>query len=298
MATTEKTTLKHYCEKCQGDTNHHILLGKRVGIDDPEYRLDWKYYMVQCMGCEEISFRKETHDYEVAYPDDDDKWTYEISVEIYPLPLKNHGAIDEQYILPAQIRTVYKETLEALKANCFLLAGVGFRAVIEAVCIDKQITGRTLEAKINNLSKNRFITDKEMERLHAVRFMGNDSVHDMAVPKEKALYVVLEIIEHLLKNLYIIDHHAKPVLDTFITDFEDFEEILIKKIKKFKKGDEFPLAKYLDKDVRRLNGQIAKFEAELIATINKGEFDFLTIGAVKKFGTNTTDNFQHFIKAK
>jgi hypothetical protein len=250
------------------------------------------------MGCERISFRKETHDYEIAFPDDYDSWTYPISVDIYPLPLKNHRAIDEQYILPFQIRTVYMETIKALKANCFLLAGVGFRAVIEAVCIDKLITGRNLDTKINNLCKNRFITDKEMERLQAVRFMGNDSVHDMTVPKENAIYVVLEIIEHLLKNLYIIDHHAKPVLDTFINDFEDFEKMLIEKIMKFKKGDEFPLAKYLGKDVRRLNGQIEKFEAELIATINKGDFDFLTIGAVKKFGTNSTNNFQHFIKAK
>jgi hypothetical protein len=120
----------------------------------------------------------------------------------------------------------------------------------------------------------------------------------MSVPRQEALDVVLEIVEHLLNNLYIIDHHAKPVLDTFITDFEEFEEILINKIRKFKKGDDFPLAKYLEKDVRRLNGQIAKFETQLIESINKGDFDFFTIGDIKLFGTNTTESFQHFIKAK
>ncbi len=295
MATQEKTNMKHYCDNCQGETNHHIISGKKISGDDPDYQIAWKYFMLQCMGCEAISFRIETHDYEASYPDDFDNWTHDISVKIFPKPLKNHKALSE-YILPAQIKTVYNEAVEALKSNCYLLAGVGFRAVIEAVCIEKNISGRTLEAKINNLSKNRLITDKEAERLHAVRFMGNDSVHEMAVPKEKALYVVLEIVEHLLKNLYIIDHHAKPVLDTFISDFEDFEELLLKKLKKFKSGDDFPLAKYLDKDVRRLNGQISKFETELIAAIEKGEFDKLTVGTVKHFGTNTTETFQHFIK--
>ena len=127
--------------------------------------------------------------------------------------------------------------------------------------------------------------------------MGNDSVHEMAVPKEKALYAVLEIIEHLLKNLYIIDEQAKPFLDTFISEFEDFEELLLKKIKRFKAGDDFPLAKYLDKDVRRLNGQITRFETELIAAINNGDFVQLTIGTIKPFGTSGSETFQHFVKA-
>jgi len=150
--------------------------------------------------------------------------------------------------------------------------------------------------KYKNTTANKLITDKEAERLHAVRFLGNDSVHEMAVPKEKALYVVLEIVEHLLNNLYIIDHHAKPVLDMYITDFEDFQVLLLKKLKTFNTGDEFPLAKFLEKDVRRLNGKIANFETDLIANIQAGEFKRLTLGAVKPFGINSTDNHQHFIK--
>lgn len=177
-----------------------------------------------------------------------------------------------------------------------MLAGVGFRAVIEAICLDKSISGRNLETQINNLSRNRLITDKESERLHAVRFLGNDSIHEMLVPTERALYLVLEIIEHLLKNIYLFDFQTKPILDTFISDYEDFEELLIKELKKYNSGDEFPLAKYLGKDVRRLNGQLSVFESELIGKINNGEFKKLGIGSIKGFGTNTTDQFQHFVK--
>jgi hypothetical protein len=291
-----KDALKHYCIICLGETNHNIIIKKTISIDEEGYSMAWKYFMLECMGCEAISFRKETHDYEAQYPDENDNWTHDITTDIYPPPLKGRKPLTRQHFLPISIRTVYKETLEALKANCYLLTGIGFRAVIEAVCIDKAIAGRTLEAQINNLSKNRFITDAESERLHAVRFLGNDSVHEMAVPKEKTLYVVLEIIEHLLKNLYLIDGQAKSVLDTFITDYDDFEELITNKIKKFKKGDDFPLAKYLEKDIRRLNDQVTKFEEKLIKQITSGDFKLLTVGDVKIFGTNSTDKFQHFIK--
>jgi hypothetical protein len=293
---TEIKSKRSYCDNCQNETNHAILFSKNVPSDSEDYHCDTLYLTVQCMGCDDVSFRQEFHDYEAAYPDDSDNWVHDITVTLFPQPLKNHRAFSEQYLLPKQILTVYSETLEALKANCNLLAGVGFRAVVEAICIDKAITGRNLELKINNLLRNRFITDKEAERLHAVRFMGNDSVHDMAVPKEKALYVVLEIIEHLLNNLYIIDLHAKNAIDTFITNQEEFEELLFKKLEQFKKDDDFPLAKFLGKDVRRLNGQTITFETELIDQINSGEFKKLKIGVIKTFGANSSDTFQHFIK--
>lgn len=293
---TEKTTIKNYCNKCQNLTNHSVLSSKRVNLNDPEYHFATFYYMIECCGCETVSFRTEAHDYESAYPDEFDNWIHDITIRVYPSPLKNHRPISELYLLPNQISTVYNESIDALKADCKLLAGVGFRAVIEAICIDKNISGRNLEAKIAKMLANKLITDKEAERLHAVRFLGNDSVHEMAVPKENTLYVVLEIVEHLLNNLYIIDHHAKPVLDMYITDFEDFQELLLKKLKLFNAGDEFPLAKFLQKEVRRLNGQIATFENELISKIELGEFKRLTIGTIKPFGTNSIENHQHFIK--
>ncbi len=270
-------------------------MAKTINNDEDDYKISWKYYMLQCMGCESISFRIETHDYEVSYPDEYENWIHEITVEVYPKPLKNHSPISEQYNLPSTIRTVYKETLDALKNECNLLAGVGFRAVIEAVCNDKKITGKNLATQIDNLSKNRLITESEAKRLHAVRFLGNDSIHEIAVPKKEALIVVLEIIEHLLRNIYLIDLHAKSVLDTFITEFEDFEDLLLRKLKQFNAGDDYPLAKYLDKDIRRLNNQLTKFEQELINAINNGDFPKLSVGAVKRFGNNP-DQLQHFIK--
>jgi hypothetical protein len=290
-------TIKHYCEQCQGETNHQILASETSVFDDPDLRIQREYFMLKCMGCEEISFRKETQDFEIMYPNRHNEWEPEIWVEIFPFPLKNHKPLYD-HLLPDQIRVIYRETLGALKANCNLLAGAGFRAIIEAICIDKKITVKTLEGKINSLSKNGLITDQEAKRLHAVRFLGNDSVHEMAVPTEAALVVVLKIVEHLLDNLYIIDHNTKPFLDTVIADFDEFKKLLVENLQNFTKGDEYPLAKFLGKDIRRLNRQQEKFELELIDSINKGNFSLLSLGSKKPFGTKKTDIFQHFIKTK
>lgn len=289
------TDLISYCTKCQGNTNHSIIGEKLIPITNKYINIETKHFLIECNGCSNVSYRKEFHDYDEAYPDEYDEWIHDMTIELYPQVLENHKPLEKIHIIPNEIQTVYSESIAAFKANCLLLAGVGFRAVIEAVCLDKGIIKGDLASKINNLSKGRIITEKEAERLHAIRFMGNDGVHEMEVPEKKALYVVLEIIEQLLKNLYILEHSAKPVLKLYINNFKEFKSLIIQHIKKFEVGDELPLAKYLGKDVRRLNSKINQFETELIHAIIEGSFTELKLGSNKAFGTPPTIQ-QHFIK--
>lgn len=289
----DKIYIKNYCSRCQFDTNHVILYLKTVNSDDEHYHCAWKYMAVQCLGCENVSYRTDFEDYETSYPDEYNDWHHEITTDRYPNSLKDYSPLTDTWILPDKIKIVYNEAINAFKANCYLLTGVAFRAVIEAVCIDKEIKGRNLELKINNLAKARLITEKEAERLHSIRFIGNDSVHEMAVPKEKILYIVLEIIEHLLKNLYLIDYRLKDKLETLINEYSDFIKLLNKEIKNFKKGDEYPLAKFFGKDMRRLNGKLSLFENDLITKINANEYTKLKIGKVAIFA-GSKDHLQHF----
>jgi hypothetical protein len=82
----------------------------------------------------------------------------------------------------------------------------------------------------------------------------------------------------------------------YIANQTEFEALLYKNLKTFNSNDEFPLAKFLGKDVRRLNGQLSNFETALIARITSGQFTVLKVGDIKVFGANTTNTFQHFIK--
>lgn len=78
--------------------------------------------------------------------------------------------------------SIYKETVKAINAECYTLAAAGFRAVIESICLDKQIEGDNLEAKVNNMQKAGIITMEDRNRLHSVRFLGNDFPTELQAP--------------------------------------------------------------------------------------------------------------------
>lgn len=279
-----------YCRRCNYETNHTVLHEER---DDEDYDCIILYMIVKCDGCDTISFRKEYVDFENSYPNDYNKWEPEVIVNIYPQATIKQK-LEDIYILPEKIRIVYSEAINAFNTNCFLLTGVAFRAIIEAICMEKNIQGKDLARKIDNLVKQKLITEKEAQRLHAIRFIGNDSVHEMNIPEKEKLLIVLSIIEHLLNNLYIIDYQSRYHLETIIAFYSEFEVLLKSNLCQFQKLEELPLAKILGKSIRRLNGKLQDFESEIISKINSGECKDLSVGKVDVYG-NGINKVQHFI---
>jgi hypothetical protein len=212
----------------------------------------------------------------------------------YPRNLKEHKINSNVYYLPKNIKTIYLETIEAFKSRCYLLAGVGFRGVIEAICLEENIKGNNLEQKIKNLSKNKLITEREEKRLHSIRFLGNDSVHEMVVPSKKKLFIVLEIVEHVLNNLYLIDKNAASELDSIIDDYEKFKELLWFKVMNLVKGDEKNLKEIFTKDIRRVYDNIEAFEKRLIEEIKKKNIEYLELGKTVS-EKNDTSKVQYYI---
>lgn len=290
-------TKKNYCRNCDFETNHIPLHKETLDSNDEDYSYSVKYYIVKCCGCDNISFRKEFVDFEQTYPDEEDNWVPTITITNYPKKRKVKRKLENLFVLPDKILIVYQEAISAFNVDCFLLTGVAFRAIIEAICLDKNIAGRDLAKKIDNLVNKKLITEKEAQRLHSIRFIGNDSVHEMNVPEKQTLDIVLNIIEHLLNNLYLIDFETRNYLETIISQFQEFEELLNDNLKNFENNDEIPIAKILGKSFRRLNGKISDYETELKKQITEGKYNNLQIGKVDTYGDNTKQ-VQHFIVKK
>lgn len=292
--TTKET--KNYCTSCRQETKQTILFNKNESSNpSDDYGWSKQYQVIECNGCEAIQFRDiYTDETMYNYDEDGDVQSYNV-INCYPPYLIDHKLMSNYYHIPIKIRTVYLETIEAFKSKSYLLAGVGFRAIIEAICIEEKIKGGNLEQKITNLLKNKLITEKESKRLHSIRFLGNDSVHEMLVPTEKKLYIVLGIIEHLLKNLYLIDKEAKSELDTIIDSYEDFIELVWFKTRKIKKGEEKTIKEILEKNTRRINTlNLETYTANLINQIKTSEVTWLLNGSIKPIGNESTPT-QHFI---
>lgn len=289
-----KNTEKSYCIRCNYDTNHSVLFKESIRSDNDDYDFAIDYMVVKCLGCERISFREKFTDIESAYPNQNGDWISDTTVKTYPEKLRITQRLENIYILPEKIRIVYEEAIKAYNADCFILTGVAFRAVIEAICIETEIGGRTLENKINNLARQKLITEKESKRLHSIRFIGNDSIHEMKVPNEESLKIVLNIIENLLNNLYLIDYSSRHHLETVIDEYPKFLSLLKSNLTDFASGDEIPLAKILGKNIRRFNGKLNEFETELIGKITSGDCVFLSVGKIDTYG-NGSNQVQHFI---
>jgi hypothetical protein len=287
--------IKNFCLRCNFETNHNVIHKetKRSDNDDFDYVLN--YLMVKCNGCERISFRDEFINLEDMISDEDNNWHPNITIDTYPAKIKIKRKLQDIYILPTKIKIVYEEAIKAFNNDCFLLTGVAFRAIIEAICIEKAIQGKDLAKKIDNLVRQKLITEKEAQRLHSIRFLGNDSVHEMNVPDKKKLIMVLNIVEHLLNNLYIIDYQTRNHLETIINKFEEFEELLDSNLVKFEINDEIPLTKILGKSSRRLNGKTSEFENQLKIKIRDGEYKKLELGKIDVYG-NDLNQVQHFKK--
>ena len=242
-----KNTVWNYCIKCKQQTNHDIEGSHEREHDPYEYHRMIEHSVVKCKGCNTVSFRKVFHDYEGAYPEENDQWVVPTEIETFPKAQK--GNLDTTQ-LPSIVESIYQETCNAYRDGALTLAGIGFRATIEAICNDQGITGKELSTRINNLASKGLISKKDSTRLHSIRFMGNDAAHDIKKPSEKSLQAALIIVEHLITTVYIIDRESAGKLDEIIEDYSKFEVLLDKKLEEFSTGDEYPLAKFLGKETR------------------------------------------------
>ncbi len=263
------------CRSCKRSTKHTVL-GKIVKETPPEYYHDaTKYFLLECNGCTTVSFRKEYHDYE-SYrqtgPDPDD-YEHDISVEVFPHSIKDHSPIDSLFEIPNIVESIYKESLLAIQEGAYTLAGLGLRATIEAICNDKKVKGKNLQVRINAMSRSGMISKSDTERLHAIRFMGNDAAHEIKKAKEKSVLIALKIIEHILLSVYVFEEEVNRHLEKPISNLEEALPILEANLSKIDVGSTFTLSKWLGGSRRRVLEKLDDIENVLIEKVNNGDLE-------------------------
>lgn len=273
-------TLRQSCASCNGITNHRVLGENKDTGNDEEYHCLVVHRIVQCLGCDLVSFRYEFHDYENSYPTSDGERDYDMSVECYPAFIEGHQGILHTYRLPHIVQKIYKETLDAIKSGSCTLAGIGLRATVEAICNEQKLKGSNLVARINKLAKDGTISKKDAERLHAIRFMGNDAAHEIKPAKKEAVLVALSIIEYLLQSLYLLDSDVASHFEMPISTYDDFISLINNLIEVTPPSHKFTLFGLLGVHRRRILVPIDSLETQLLAQIDSGIY-----ARIKKVGT-------------
>lgn len=226
--------IKIRCRSCKNFTNHSVVVETIEKWE--EYCGQTSYQIVECLGCNTKSFRTKTIDGENPVQNDDGEDEPSITETIYPPYIEVISEIRTSR-LPEPIRTIFEQTISAINIGNNTLTAIGLRATLEAICKEREIKAKSLDLKINQLQRKGVVTFLERDRLHAVRFLGNDAAHELAFPDRDKLLAALKIIEHILLSLYIMDKDAGWHLDYPLVKEDSWLELVNKKIKILQSGD-------------------------------------------------------------
>lgn len=209
---SQNEELRVPCAKCSIETRHKVM--QSVDVDgaalDWDYQYANKFQIVQCQGCDSISFRKwhsNSEDHSRDF-ERDEYYPAEV-VEIYPIRVVGRHKLRQDHFLPFEVKRIYDETHAALCNELPILAGIGIRALIETICKQKKATGKSLEQKIDNLVALGVLTQKGSEILHSMRILGNEAAHEVKPHSEETLNLAMDVVEHLLADVYILPATTK-----------------------------------------------------------------------------------------
>ena len=189
------------CYECNSVTHQTPLFLKKVQtIDDRSM----SYMVIECGGCKNISFVVREPLTDIIHGEND-YVDFNYPTEEDPLYAKyTFLRLEDENRLPKKIYNLYQEVRLVFNTDSNILAGIGLRMLVEAICINQKIPGNTLQDKIKKLHQNGIISTTELPILDKLRLIGNDSTHKIkSFPMNKLSYA-LDIVNHILKSIYVL----------------------------------------------------------------------------------------------
>ena len=203
-------TVKALCADCKKVTTHTILAKHDItgGHEEDEIRWWATYQIIQCMGCDDISFRRAS-----GCDEDIDPYTghYNESESLYPDRARGRDPMPGHDSFPVKTKRIYLETLKVLNNQTPVLAAIGLRALIESICLEQKTKAKTLAKGIDELAAMGLLSVKQADFLHNHRFMGNEAAHEIIAPKPEHLVAAIDIAETLLKTIYVLPWMAEQI---------------------------------------------------------------------------------------
>jgi hypothetical protein len=221
------------CGRCSSITNHRIALcldrngfeAHHVEKDDqlPEEGINWQesYQIIQCQGCDSISFRQTTWCSEDADVNAGDSGEAEL---LYPQRHANFLHVKPYEAVPSNIYLIYSEAVSCFNSQNLGLCAAGLRAIVEGICKTEEVTngpksigknpqqrGKDLLCRINGLQERGILTEAQAQALHEHRYLGNEAIHELAQPSVSELYLAFGIIEATLEQLYELPERVKKL---------------------------------------------------------------------------------------
>lgn len=211
---TQGNSMELPCVRCDGRTWHEVLVSVDISGEETSwsYCYNEDYQVVMCRGCREVSFRKNECNSEDMDVNEKGQSVQPVDhQELYPSRIAGRPKLRHFEYLPFDVKSIYEGTHQALCNEQLILAGIGIRALVETVCKNKEAEGKVLEKKIDNLVDIGVLTKDGAEILHSLRILGNKAAHEVKPHSDRTLDSAMEVVEHLLKGVYILPATARKL---------------------------------------------------------------------------------------
>lgn len=208
---TESADRYIFCNKCRGETEH-TCKGEYYR-DYPNYadadvvthmeRIGHRFWI--CSGCKTGTL-EEYYVFDILsdeFKNDESTW----DKKYYPPRNEFQIELKQFRQLARKLVVIYKETLGAYNNKLTTLCAIGIRSLLEGICEDKQVAGKNLEEKIDNMVT--ILPSNIVTNLHTIRFLGNEAAHELSVPSTEDLRLAIELCEDLLNYIYELDYKAQ-----------------------------------------------------------------------------------------
>lgn len=127
---TKDKIISIYCIECKRPTRHLVTVSiDKIGSefnDHEGWSVDWsdRYQVIECQGCETVSFRHQSWFSEAQDYDDDGT-----TERIYPLRNKDAISARPYHNVPSNLRRIYTELIDCFNNDSPTLCAAGLRAL-------------------------------------------------------------------------------------------------------------------------------------------------------------------------
>lgn len=220
-----------FCNECTRETNHICKLHEYSSFpvendadlldfvtNNPDFNMEdyirtyeiSGYLLWACAGCDTWTVEK----YYAWIPEGEDPPLSDrdtFSSNFIPERTKFHAQDKQFHHLSPVLEGIYREIIHSYNYNLRVLCAVGIRMLVEGICADHEIQGKTVAQKIDGLTA--ILPSNIVNHLHGLRFMGNEAAHELIPPDQEELHLAISLVEDILNFLYELDYRASSFTD-------------------------------------------------------------------------------------
>lgn len=113
--------------------------------------------------------------------------------------------------LPTKVKQVMEEVHAGVALGQLILPGIGLRTVVDLVAVQELSDVGTFKAKLKGLFEKGYLTVGGLEALESAVEAGNAAAHRGFAPTQSDLRAMLDSVEHLLREVYVLRKHAQTI---------------------------------------------------------------------------------------